>query len=103
MITGRWGKPTEVLLDIVEEDGVVTGLANPGRQNSPIRSGRFDAATGAVHLEGEHVTPNGKAVPFLIDGRLDGRILRLGYEFGEMHGNVELVRVEEYSDRKSVV
>ena len=49
MITGRWGKPSEVLLDIVvEPDGVVRGVANPGRQNAPIRRGHFDAATGAI-------------------------------------------------------
>lgn len=97
MITGRWGKPSEVLLDIVERDGVVTGLANPGRQNATIQSGRFDAANGAVHLEGAHTAPDGKTVSFRIDGWLDGRTLRLGYEFGEMHGNVELVRLEEYA------
>src|SRR5688572_27454529 len=96
MITGRWGKPSEVLLDIVEQDGLVTDLANPGRQNATIRSGRFDAATGAVHLEGTHAA-NGKVIPFRIDGRLEGRTLRLGYEFGEMRGSVELVRVEEYA------
>ena len=46
MITGRWRKPSEVLLDIVvEPDGAVRGVANPGRQNASIRRGRFDAAT----------------------------------------------------------
>ena len=60
MITGRWGKPSEVLLDlVVEEDGSVRGVANPGRQNAPIRRGHFDAISGAVNLEGEHVTPDG--------------------------------------------
>ena len=47
MITGRWGKPSEVLLDlVVEEDGSVRGIANPGRQNAPIRRGHFDAVSG---------------------------------------------------------
>ena len=78
MISGRWGKPSEVLLDIVvEPDGVVRGVANPGRQNAPIRSGQFDEATGAVHLEGEYDTPDGMTISFRIDGRLDGRTLRL--------------------------
>ena len=44
MITGRWGKPSEVLLDlVVDDDGSVRGVANPGRQNAPIRRGHFDA------------------------------------------------------------
>ena len=86
MISGRWGKPSEVLLDIVvEPDGVVRGVANPGRQDAPIRRGQFDAATGAVHLEGEHGTPDGKTMAFRVDGRLDGRTLRLVYR-GQFNG-----------------
>jgi ribosomal protein S18 acetylase RimI-like enzyme len=97
MITGRWGKPAEVLLDLVaEDDGTVRGVANPGRQDAQIRVGHFDAASGAVHLEGEHVTSDGAALPFRIDGRLDGRTLRLHYAFGDMRGETAIVRVEEY-------
>ena len=100
MITGRWGKPSEVLLDlVVESDGSVRGVANPGRQNGPIRSGHFDAATGAVNLEGDYTTVDRATVPFRITGRLDGRTLRLTYEFGEMRGAVDVVRVEEYAPR----
>lgn len=97
MITGRWGKPSEVLLDLtVDEQGVVTGTANPGRQNAVIRAGRFDAATGAVRLEGEANHAGGASIPFLIQGRLDGRTLRLSYQLGEMSGTTDIVRVEEY-------
>lgn len=104
MITGRWGKPSEVLLDIVvEPDGVVRGVANPGRHDAPVRRGHFDAPTGAVHLEGEHVTPDGATLPFRIDGRLDGRTLRLTYQYGDLHGNADLVRVEEYRPPKLTV
>src|SRR5262245_6776502 len=98
MITGRWGKPSEVLLDIVAEpDGVVRGVANPGRQNAPIRRGHFDSATRKVHLEGEYADSDGAMIPFSIDGHLEGRTLILGYVFGEMSGTIELVRVEEYT------
>jgi len=97
MITGRWGKPSEVLLDLtVAEDGTVRGMANPGQQNAPIRRGHFDAASGAVTLEGE-VTRDGATLPFHIEGRLDGRTLRLSYQLGEMRGNNDIVRVEEYA------
>jgi ribosomal protein S18 acetylase RimI-like enzyme len=97
MITGRWGKPTEVLLDIVAEpDGVVRGVVNPGRQDAAIRHGRFDSSTGAVHLEGDVAATDGAMIPFRIDGRLDGRTLRLMYSYGELQGTTDLVRVEEY-------
>ena len=100
MITGRWGKPSEVLLDlVVEEDGSVRGVANPGRQNAPIRQGHFDAGSGAVNLEGEYVTPDGTTLPFHIEGHLDGRTLRLAYQFGDMDGTIDVVRVEEYAPR----
>lgn len=96
MITGRWGKPSEVLLDlVVERDGAVRGVVNPGRHDAPIRSGRFDVATGAVHLEGE-LRQQDLSAPFRIDGHLDGRTLRLAYSFGDTDGTVEVVRVEEY-------
>jgi ribosomal protein S18 acetylase RimI-like enzyme len=97
MITGRWGKPSEVLLDItVEQDGTVRGVANPGTQNALIRQGHFDAASGNVTLEGEHVRPDGVTLPFRIEGRLEGRTLRLQYQYGDMRGETDIVRVEEY-------
>ena len=99
-IAGRWGKPSEVLLDlVVDEDGTVHGVANPGRQNAQIRRGHFDAASGAVTLDGEYVKPDGTAVLFHIEGRLDGRTLRLAYRFGDMDGVIDIVRVEDYAAR----
>jgi GNAT superfamily N-acetyltransferase len=98
VITGRWGKPSEVLLDIVvEDDGTVRGVANPGRQNAQIRRGHFDSRTGAVDLEGEHARLDGETIPFHITGTLNGRTLRLTYQFGDMRGSIDLVRVEEYA------
>ena len=83
MITGRWGKPTEVLLDLtVDSDGTVRGVANPGTQNAPIQRGHFDAKTGAVQLEGEYIRPDGSVQVFRIEGRLEGRTLEVGYQFG---------------------
>jgi ribosomal protein S18 acetylase RimI-like enzyme len=97
MITGKWGKPSEVLLDIVAEpDGTVRGVVNPGRQDAPISRGRFDAGTGAVRLEGEYVRADGVAIPFRIAGHHDDGTLRLTYSFGNLDGAVELVRVEAY-------
>lgn len=97
MITGQWGKPSEVLLDIVvDPDGDVRGTVNPGRQNAPIRRGRFDEAARTVQLEGEIAAPDGQATPFRITGQLEERTLRLSYEFGDDHGATAIVRVDEY-------
>jgi ribosomal protein S18 acetylase RimI-like enzyme len=98
MISGRWGKPSEVLLDLeLEPDGSVRGIVNPGRQNAPIQRGHFNAGTGALELSGEATTPDGPVRPFHIAGRLDGRTLRLTFEFGELRGETQAVRVEEYA------
>ena len=98
MIAGRWGKPSEVLLDLeVDSDGSVRGIVNPGRQNALIRHGHFDAASGEVLLEGEHVAPDQTTLPFRVTGHLDGRTLRLAYQYGEMRGETDIVRVEEYT------
>lgn len=100
MIAGRWGKPDQVLLDlVVEPDGSVRGVANPGRQNAKISEGHFDAATGAVTLRGEFALPGAQPTPFHISGRLDGRTLRLSFKFGDREGAVDVVRVEEYKPR----
>lgn len=98
VISGQWGKPGEVLLDlVVDSDGGVTGIVNPGREHASIRAGHFDAATGALRLESAHAHPNGTATPIAITGRLDGRRLQLTYAFGEQTGEVSAVRVAEYA------
>jgi GNAT superfamily N-acetyltransferase len=98
MITGQWGRPAEVLLDIVvDPDGTVRGLVNPGRHDAPIQHGRFDENSSTVQLEGEVARPNGRTVPFRITGHLDGRALHLSYEFGDDHGTITIVRVEDYT------
>ena len=71
MISGQWGKPSEVLLDlVVDGDGSIQGVVNPGRQNALIRRGHFDAISGVVNLEGEHTSLDGTTLPFRIAGRL---------------------------------
>jgi GNAT superfamily N-acetyltransferase len=42
-------------------------------------------------------------MPFRIEGRLDRRTLRLAYQFGEMQGTIDVVRVEDYTPRRLTV
>ncbi|MEZ4457221.1 MAG: hypothetical protein R2882_11845 [Gemmatimonadales bacterium] len=96
-ITGRWGRPAQVLLDLVaDEAGAVRGTVNPGREHAAVRQGTFDRSSGAVRLEGDASAPGGGSVPFLIEGRLVGSTLRLTYRFGDQQGSVETGRVEDY-------
>jgi ribosomal protein S18 acetylase RimI-like enzyme len=86
MITGRWGKPSEVLLDlVVEGDGSIRGVANPGRQDAPIRRGHFDASSGAVTLEDR----SGRLIGFTWgkprDGEFEGELSKI-YLRWEYHG-----------------
>jgi GNAT superfamily N-acetyltransferase len=81
---------------VVEQDGAVRGVVNPGRQDAPIRDGHFDGATGTLHLEGEATGPDGASRPFNIDGRLRRRTLRVEYRFGELQGTATIVRVEDW-------
>jgi GNAT superfamily N-acetyltransferase len=71
---------------------------NPTRQNIPIRQGHFDGATGAITIEGDHAK-DGTTLTFRINGKLDGRRLRLAYEFGDMRGEIDVGRVEEYAPK----
>ncbi|MGE0439809.1 MAG: N-acetyltransferase family protein [Gemmatimonadales bacterium] len=96
-ITGRWGRPAQVLLDVVaDEAGVVRGIVNPGREHAAIRQGTFDRGSGFLRLEGDLAAPDGGVLPFHIEGRLVGRTLQLAYRFGGQQGTVEAGRVEDY-------
>ena len=104
MITGQWGKPSEVLLDlVVNPDGTVHGVVNPGRHNAPIRRGWFDAASAKVELHGDIHRPGRQPVPFRITGQFDGRQLRLAYEFGKDRGRIDVVRVEDYQPSRLTI
>lgn len=104
MITGRWGKPSAVLLDIIEEsDGTVRGIVNPDRHAAEIKDGSFDQVTGAVQLAGEYVRSDGRLVPFRIRGRLIDRKLHLKYSMGDLDGEINVVRVEEYKPRRATL
>jgi len=97
MIDGRWGTSSRTLLDLtVDERGVVTGVVNPDAEHGAIRRGTFDRATRTVHLEGDYEEPGAPPTPFAIDGTLVDRTLVLTYRFGDLTGNVSIVRVEEY-------
>lgn len=99
-ITGRWGTPTEVLLDLTaNDDGTVHGIVNPGRQNALISRGHFDAGLRTVTLSAEHMAPDGETVPIEISGTLKERRLHLSFRFGETTGNVEVGRIEDYAPR----
>ena len=84
-LTGRWGRYGVVVLDL-RYDGshAVTGriMARDPGYLAPIREGKFERSTGALHLEGIASHPDdGSPVPYVIEGRLLDREITVAATF----------------------
>lgn len=98
-IAGRWGRNGRTLLDLeADSSGAVSGDAFYHGGGSPlrlpIRAGRFDAATGALQLEGD-VTLPGAAAPavWTLQGTLAATTLNAEFRLGASLTTVALTRV----------
>lgn len=100
-IAGQWGRNGRTLLDLeadaagaVSGDAFYHGGGSPLRL--PIRAGRFDAATGALQLEGE-VTLPGAAAPtvWTMQGSLVETTLNADFRLGTTVTTVALMRVAD--------
>ena len=98
-IAGRWGRDGRTLLDLeADAIGAVTGDvyfhggAAPVRM--PIGTGRFDAATGALELDGELTLP-GRAMPtaWIVRGTLVEPTLNVELSMGASQNTAALTRV----------
>ncbi len=98
-IAGRWGRDGRTLLELeadavgaVSGNGYFHGGGSPVRL--PIRTGLFDAATGAVQLEGEITVP-GAATPtvWTLQGTLVEATLNAEFRLGTSLTTVALTRM----------
>jgi NAD(P)-dependent dehydrogenase (short-subunit alcohol dehydrogenase family) len=97
-IAGRWGRDGRTLLELdadatgtVSGNGYFNGGGSPMRL--PIRTGRFDAATGTVQLEGEITVPGATPTVWTLQGTLVDAILNADFRFGTSLTTVALTRM----------
>ena len=72
---GDWGPDknaqTHVVVELHWDGKAITGTINPGANGVPIKVGTLDAPTWTVHLEAEGKDSAGKAVRYVIDGKME--------------------------------
>lgn len=99
-ISGAWGQGKVTLLQLAfdgkrEVSGTIF-VVNPGGSTpAPIRTGTFDPATGALSLAGEIKGPDGRMLPYLIEGTLIDGALSLNYAIGDEKGSASLARLTD--------
>jgi len=96
--TGDWGPNKEHIVLHLDWDGKqITGAINPGPNGVPLKTATLDAATWAVHLEGEGKDKGGAAVRYVIDGKVDNigayqRVIVGTMTQGAQKGDFKVVR-----------
>ena len=99
-ISGAWGQGQTTLLQLAfdgkrEVSGTVFAVNPGGSTPAPIRTGTFDRATGALSLAGEIKGPDGRLLPYLIEGTLIDGALSLNYAIGDEKGSASLTRLTD--------
>jgi GNAT superfamily N-acetyltransferase len=88
-LTGTWVADDGGQLALALDGRQVTGTVTAGRPDNIARiaHGSFDGQTGALRLEGLARHPNESTeVPFVVEGRLEGRRLHVRYQIGRDRG-----------------
>lgn len=92
VVTGKWGDGGVPYLELkLEAEGKVTGTTywRDGGElvaTAAIDTGRFDAATHAVTLDGTVKHPDAGVVPFHIEGKIDGDVIAGRFRMGDHSG-----------------
>jgi hypothetical protein len=72
---GDWGPNKDTRTHVVVElnwDGkAITGRINPGPNSVAVKNATLDAPTWMVHLEGDGKDATGKAIHYVIDGKVE--------------------------------
>jgi hypothetical protein len=99
--SGDWGATKEnrsrILLELHWDGKAITGTINPGPNAVPLQKATLDAATWGVHFEAEGKDASGKAVRYVIDGKLENigaynRVITGTWMQGDRKGNFRIVR-----------
>ena len=100
-ISGTWASDSRPLLELAAPSNELSGTVHfyegtTRRASVPIDSGSFDDRTGAVRLEGRVTNPDGRQLTYVIDGVLEGEVLRVTLLVdGTNRGSQVLRRVDQ--------
>jgi hypothetical protein len=99
--SGDWGTTkenrTRILLELHWDGKAITGQINPGPNAVSLQKATLDPSTWAVHFEAESKDPAGKAVRYVIDGKLENigayqRFITGTWMQGDRKGDFKVVR-----------
>jgi len=99
--SGDWGATkenrTRILLDLNWDGKAITGTINPGPNAVTLQKATLDPSNWAVHLEAEGKDAAGKAVRYIVDGKLENigayqRVMTGTWMQGDKKGAFRIVR-----------
>jgi hypothetical protein len=99
--SGDWGPTkenrTRILLEMNWDGKAISGVINPGQNGVPLQKASLDPSTWSVHLEAEGKDATGKAVRYVIDGKLENvgayqRFITGTWTEGAKKGDFKIVR-----------
>ena len=99
--SGDWG-PTKatrnrLLLELNWDGKAIAGTINPGPNAVPMQKASLDPSNWTVHFEAEGKDQSGRAVRYVVDGKLENigaynRVLSGTWNQGTQKGDFRLVR-----------
>ena len=104
-VSGVWASDSRPLLELKAEGGTVSGTVNfyegsTRRASAPIESGSFDERTAALRLTGRVASPDGRTLPYVIEGTLQEERLQVNLTVdGINRGTQVLTRLEKPQSR----
>jgi hypothetical protein len=99
--SGDWGVTkdarTRLLLEFNWDGKAIIGTINPGPNAVPLRAATLDPSNWTVHAEAEGKDASGRAVRYVIDGKLENlgaynRVLSGTWNQGTQKGDFRLTR-----------
>ncbi len=98
---GDWGPNkdtrTRVVVELNWDGKTISGRINPGPNSVALKNTTFDAPTWMVHLEGDGKDAAGRAVRYVIDGKMENigayaRFITGTWTEGAVKGDFKITR-----------
>lgn len=96
-ISGVWASDSRPLLELEAEGDTVSGTVNfyqgsTRRASAPIEAGSFDERTAALRLTGRVASPDGRTLPYVIEGTLQEERLQVDLTVDGINRGTQVLR-----------